>query len=250
MYNSRCEIKSPEANIRGLVLVEFKGHRREFYSNPFDFPFNCGDLVILEADRGQDAGFVKHCLRGDNNNPEQKTGFSVIRRATLQDKERHKRLATYEDTALESCKQKSKTHELQMKMIDAECRFDGMKLTFYFSADGRIDFRELVKDLAGTFRTRIELRQIGARDESKRSDSYGICGKRLCCVQFLNSFRPITTQMAKDQELILNPSKLSGRCGRLKCCLAYEYEGIGVVESTKQVTIEVIEGEDITEMSD
>ncbi len=219
---------SEYSNFRGarrgnLIVVEFKGNRREVFGNPWEFPFKYNDIAIVEADRGQDAGRVKHlCI--EKNSGVTKTDFDVIRRGTTQDSQRIARLREYEVQALALCREKIIKHSLPMKLVEAEYRFDGLKLTFFFTADGRIDFRDLVKDLAGTFRTRIELRQIGARDETKRTDSYGSCGRRLCCVSFIDSFQPITTQMAKVQNLILNPSKLSGCCGRLKCCLAFEHD--------------------------
>jgi cell fate regulator YaaT (PSP1 superfamily) len=148
----------------------------------------------------------------------------VLRAATEPDLERIERHRGWEHDALLTCSKKIAAHHLPMHLVDAEFRFDELKLTFYFTAEGRVDFRELVRDLAGAFRTRIELRQIGARDELKRSEGYGVCGQRLCCVNFLCSFQPITTAMAKSQHLILNPIKLSGCCGRLKCCLAFEAE--------------------------
>jgi len=218
------------------VLVEFKGHRRELFNNPSEFPFRVGDIAIVESERGQDAGEVKcvltpsESLRGDD------LQYSVIRRALEPDLQRILKLRENEVQALQVCREKTASHNLPMKLVDVEYRFDGLKLTFFFTAEGRVDFRELVRDLAGTFHTRIELRQIGARDDAKRGDSYGVCGKRLCCITFLNSFRPITTHMAKTQNLILNPSKLSGRCGRLKCCLAFEYE-----DYTEQQTAEPLE---------
>ncbi len=205
-----------------LLIVEFKGNRRELFGNPWEFPFRCNDIAVVEADRGQDAGIV-NCIITDLKPVQNQIEFNVIRRATSQDIERIARLREYENQALTLCRERIKSHTLPMKIVEAECRFDGLKLTFFFTADGRVDFRDLVRDLAGTFRTRIELRQIGARDEIKRTDGYGTCGRRLCCVSFLDNFQPITTQMAKVQNLILNPSKLSGRCSRLKCCLAFEY---------------------------
>ena len=206
-----------------LVWVEFKGNRRELFGNPWEFPFTCNDIAIVEAERGQDAGSVKAILT-DPRYEGRIVEYDVIRRATMQDRQRIDRLREYENNSLQMCTKKIKEHELPMKLVDAECRFDGLKLTFYFTADGRIDFRELVKDLAGTFRTRIELRQIGARDETRRTVWFGSCGRLLCCACFLGRFQPITTHMAKTQNLILNPSKLSGRCSRLKCCMAFENE--------------------------
>jgi cell fate regulator YaaT (PSP1 superfamily) len=132
--------------------------------------------------------------------------------------------AQREQEARGIARQKITDHHLEMKLVDVELQWDGRKMTFYFTAEGRVDFRELVKDLASTFRTRIDLRQIGARDETKRTGGYGVCGRPLCCSTFLNEFKPITTQMPRDQFLPLNPSKLSGVCGRLKCCLRYELD--------------------------
>ncbi len=208
----------------GKVWIEFKGQRREIFSNPYEFPFKKGDIAIVEADRGQDAGIVKHVASIAIDPETELPEFSVIRKATVRDREYIETLREREKDALKICQEKVERHNLPMKLIDAEMRFDGLKLIFYFTSEGRVDFRELVRDLAGAFRTRIELRQIGARDEVKKFEGYGVCGYPLCCVSFLSSFKPITTLMAKEQNLILNPSKLSGVCSKLKCCLAYEYE--------------------------
>jgi len=205
------------------VVVEFKGHRRDIYSNPYEFPFIQGDIAVVEADRGQDAGEVR-CVHEELVPGAEEPVYNVLRKATVQDRQRIDRLREYETQTIAICKKKIKRYKLLMKLSEAECRFDGLKLTFFFTADGRVDFRELVRDLAGTFRTRIELRQIGARDETKRFEGYGTCGRRLCCISFLSEFQPITTQMAKTQNLILNPAKLSGWCSRLKCCLAFEHD--------------------------
>jgi len=235
-----------------FIVVEFGGHRLELFNNPWEFPFKRGDSAIVEADRGQEAGLVK-CVFSSLNENQSTPEYDVIRRATVQDMLRINTMRKYENQALNTCRQKIRNHELPMKLVDAEYRFDGLKLTFYFTSDGRVDFRELVRDLAGTFRTRIELRQIGARDETKRSDGYGTCGRMLCCVSFIDCFQPITTQMAKVQNLILNPSKLSGRCGRLKCCLAFEYEAYcqeGAMELIAVSGKEEINGEEIDQISD
>lgn len=209
-------------NPGGIVYVEFKGNRRESYHNPFEFPFKRGDLAIVAADRGSDAGKVKHIAAKAVGCPKKRPQYDVIRLANSKDKERRSWLAERELNAAIVCKEKIVQYRLPMQLVDSEYRFDGLKLNFFFKADGRIDFRDLVKDLAGVFRTRIELRQIGARDETKRCCSMGVCGKELCCSSFLTQFQPITTNMAKEQNLQLNPSKLSGVCGRLKCCLAFE----------------------------
>jgi len=212
------------SNRGGRIWVEFKGHRRAAFMNPYEFPFKRGDIAVVEADRGEDAGTVRHVISSVLNKSVDIPEFSVIRRATTQDHERLNLLRNREKEAKEICQRKIGIHKLPMNLVDSEYRFDGLKLIFYFTADGRVDFRELVKDLASSFRTRIELRQIGSRDEAKRIDSFGVCGYCLCCVSHLNYFQPITTTMAKAQNLILNPSKLSGLCGKLKCCLGYEYD--------------------------
>jgi len=220
------EIQNDKTLIRrgGLVWIEFKGHRRTVFTNPYEFPFRSGDIAIVEADRGQDAGVVKHVISTPLNNEQNSPVYMVIRKATIQDREQMEWLRDREKQTLKICHEKITEHNLPMCLADAEYRFDGLKLIFYFTADGRIDFRELVRDLAGTFRTRIELRQIGSRDAVKRLEGYGVCGYKLCCVNFLESFQPITTHMAKVQNLILNPAKLSGICGKLKCCLGYEFQ--------------------------
>jgi cell fate regulator YaaT (PSP1 superfamily) len=146
----------------------------------------------------------------------------VLRHATDKDIERLEEMRGKESEALGICVKKVEEHSLPMKLVDVEYQFDGNKITFYFTSEGRIDFRELVKDLAGVFRTRIDLRQIGVRDEARRFDGMGMCGRRLCCATFLKDLEPVTLKMAKDQNLPLTPSKISGACGRLMCCLAYE----------------------------
>jgi cell fate regulator YaaT (PSP1 superfamily) len=211
------------SNRGSYIVVEFKGHRREIVGNPYEFPYKQGDIAVTEADRGQDAGEVR-CIHKSLPPDAEKPEYNVLRKATIQDIQRIDRLREYELQTIAICRKKIAFHKLPMKLSEAECRFDGLKLTFFFTAEGRVDFRDLVRDLAGTFRTRIELRQIGARDETKRFEGYGTCGRRLCCVSFMDEFQPITTQMAKTQNLILNPSKLSGWCSRLKCCLAFEYD--------------------------
>jgi len=211
------------------LLVEFKGHRRAYFLNSLNLILAIGETVIVEADRGEDSGVLRamseHAPCGC-----QMPDMRVLRKATETDIARIARHKTWEADAMAICETKIVAHQLQMSMVDAEYRFDELKLTFYFTADGRIDFRELVRDLASAFRTRIELRQIGARDEIKRGDGFGVCGRRLCCVSFMDSFQPITTLMAKNQRLILNPTKLSGACGRLKCCLAFESDNYALGE--------------------
>jgi len=218
----------------GCVVVAFKGNRRELFNNPYEFPFRCGDLAIVEAERGQDAGIVRHVFQNLLLPLPKPPQYAVLRRASGQDSQRLDSLRAYEAQAIAQCTKRILHYNLQMNLVDGEFRFDGLKLTFYFTAEGRVDFRDLVRDLASSFHTRIELRQLGARDEVRRSDGYGSCGQQLCCVRFMNEFRPITTHMARVQNLILNPGKLSGVCGRLKCCLAYEYDHYTTLPATSR----------------
>ncbi|MFH1863000.1 MAG: regulatory iron-sulfur-containing complex subunit RicT, partial [bacterium] len=217
----------PSQELPGVVCpfigVEFKGNRRLCFSNPLEFPFHLGDWAVVRVEKGEDMGKAVHLLErlpADFPAPT----FEVLRRATARDQNLMKEYHQREEEAKQICREKIAKHNLVMKLVDVEYQFDGRKLTFYFTAEGRVDFRQLVKDLAATFRTRIELRQIGARDETKRFSGIGPCGRILCCASFLTDFCPISTQMAKDQNLPLNPSKISGCCGRLKCCLKYELD--------------------------
>ena len=207
-----------------ILEIEFKGRRKEFAANPMQFPFRPGDTAIVEVERGQDLGKVCYLGWRPGMESNQSPAISVIRKAMPNDLKILEQNRQRESEAKRTAKQKIRDHNLDMKLVDVELQWDGRKMTFYFTSDGRVDFRELVKDLAGTFRTRIDLRQIGARDETKRTSGYGICGRPLCCATFLTEFKPITTQMPRDQFLPLNPSKLSGVCGRLKCCLRYELD--------------------------
>ncbi|MCD6116272.1 stage 0 sporulation family protein [bacterium] len=205
-----------------VLEIEFKGGRKEFFSNPQEFPFITGDLVIVDVDKGEDLGSVVNMgslvdkrvgdieLRPVNRKPGPKDVVQFEENLDL------------EEEAFVDCRKRIEEHGLSMKLVDVEYQFDRKKITFYFTADNRVDFRELVRDLAGRYRTRIELRQIGVRDEAKRIGGIGVCGKPLCCSMFLRSFEPVITQCAKDQNLALNPTKLSGACGRLMCCLRYE----------------------------
>ncbi len=206
-----------------IFEIEFKGHRREFFDNPFNLHIRKGDWVIVEAERGEDMGFVHLILNKDRRltilpeNPRK-----ILRQAGYEDRDKLANNRDVEIEALSTCKEMIGKHKLEMKLVDVEYQYDGNKMTFYFTADERVDFRALVKDLASTYRTRIELRQIGVRDEAKRIGGYGICGLKQCCTTFLRDFEPISTQLARDQNLSLNPAKISGNCGRLLCCLMYE----------------------------
>ncbi|MGB7567762.1 MAG: regulatory iron-sulfur-containing complex subunit RicT [Chitinivibrionales bacterium] len=205
-----------------LVEVVFKGERRAIYRNRNELDIDAGDSVIVEAERGEDLGrisLVGALVKLKRGKGETK---GVIRKALEKDLETLKANEAKEQEAYKVCKQKIKDYNLEMKLIDVEIQFDGSKITFFFTAAQRVDFRELVKDLAAVYRTRIELRQIGVRDEAKRISGFGICGCKQCCSAFLNEFEQITTQMAKDQQISLNPTKISGNCGRLLCCLRYE----------------------------
>jgi cell fate regulator YaaT (PSP1 superfamily) len=207
-----------------LVEVAFKRERRVIYRNRHDLDIRKGEYVIVEAERGQDLGCVSQVgslVRLKRGKGETR---GILRRAEQRDLDTHEKNKLREQDAFKVCKTRIVEFGLEMKLVDVEVQFDGSKITFYFTAAQRVDFRELVKSLASQYRTRIELRQIGVRDEAKRIGGCGICGRQQCCSGFLTEFEQITTQMAKDQQLALNPSKISGNCGRLLCCLRYEEE--------------------------
>ena len=207
-----------------IIGVRFREAGKIYYFSPGKRKISRGDQVIVETARGVEMGRV---VLGEKAVPEEEIVSplkEVTRIATEEDLKRVKRNREKEKEAFVICEQKIKKHQLQMKLVGAEYTFDNNKLLFYFTADGRIDFRELVKDLASVFRTRIELRQIGVRDETKMMGGIGICGRELCCKTFLSDFAPVSIKMAKEQNLSLNPGKISGLCGRLMCCLKNEYE--------------------------
>ena len=201
-----------------IIGVRFREAGKIYYFSPGKRKISRGDQVIVETARGVEMGRV---VLGEKAVPEEEIVSplkEVTRIATEEDLKRVKRNREKEKEAFVICEQKIKKHQLQMKLVGAEYTFDNNKLLFYFTADGRIDFRELVKDLASVFRTRIELRQIGVRDETKMMGGIGICGRELCCKTFLSDFAPVSIKMAKEQNLSLNPGKISGLCGRLMCC--------------------------------
>jgi len=204
-----------------IVEVQFKAQRKEIYLNSRSLYLHTGNYCVVQADRGEDMGLIVSIVKASPKDTEPDLK-EILRHATDSDVERMEEKREKEAEALKICQQKAGEHDLQIKLVDVEYQFDGNKITFYFTADGRIDFRELVKDLAGIFRTRIDLRQIGVRDEARRFDGMGMCGRKLCCSSWLKDFEPVTLKMAKDQNLPLTPSKISGACGRLMCCLAYE----------------------------
>jgi len=208
-----------------LLEIEFKGLRRAYFANPQEFPFQVSDMAVVQVEKGEDLGIVSHLGRKKGaEQPEESPAFPIVRKALPEDIEILQRNREKEKEALLFARRKAREHNLEMKFVEVELQWDGRKMTFFFTADDRIDFRELVKDFAATYRTRIDLRQIGARDETKKKGGYGICGRTLCCATWLPEFYPITTQMPRDQSLLLNPMRLSGVCGRLKCCLRYELE--------------------------
>lgn len=205
-----------------IVGIRFKTVGKVYYFDPNGITFKKGEKAIVETARGTEFGEVllSNCEVEDSEvvQPLKK----VLRKATDKDLEQVELYRSKEKSAFETCTQKIAEHGLDMKLIEAEYSFDGSKLLFYFTADGRIDFRDLVKDLASTFRTRIELRQIGVRDEAKMIGGLGICGRPLCCSSFLNDFQPVSIKMAKEQGISLSSAKISGTCSRLMCCLKYE----------------------------
>lgn len=228
-----------------VVGVRFKNAGKTYYFDPLGFELRAGDNVIVETSRGIEYGEVVTGKRAINTDEFKKTLKSVVRLATEEDTAKHERNKQLEKEAYKICLSKIHEHGLEMKLVEVEYTFDGNKILFYFTADGRIDFRELVKDLATVFKTRIELRQIGVRDEAKTLGSIGVCGRGLCCSQFLSEFVPVSIKMAKEQGISLNPSKISGACGRLMCCLKYEqdtYEEIIKITPRQGAVVETPEG--------
>lgn len=207
-----------------VIGVRFKSAGKTYYFDPGNLTVKSGDHVIVETVRGMEYGSVVMGSKTIDTEQFQKNVKSVIRIATAEDTEKYNRNKQLEKEAYKICYDKIQQHGLEMKLVEVEYTFDGNKILFYFTADGRIDFRELVKDLANVFKTRIELRQIGVRDEAKTLGSIGVCGRSLCCSQFLGEFAPVSIKMAKEQGLSLNPAKISGACGRLMCCLKYEQD--------------------------
>lgn len=207
-----------------VIGIRFKSVGKVYYFDPNHIKFNIGDRAIVETARGIECGEVVMENREVEDGNIIKPLKSVIRSATAEDIAKVEDNLRKEKEAFRICLKKITEHELNMKLIDVEYTFDNNKVLFYFTADGRVDFRELVKDLASIFRTRIELRQIGVRDEAKMLGGLGICGKPFCCSTFLGDFQPVSIKMAKEQSLSLNPTKISGTCGRLMCCLKYEQE--------------------------
>ena len=241
-----------------IIGVRFKDVGKVYCFDPNGMKINKAQNVIVETARGIECGFVAMDNREIPEEQIVKPLKKVIRIATEADLKRVEDNKKKEKEAFKICLSKIASHGLEMKLVDVEYTFDQSKLLFYFTADGRVDFRELVKDLASQFRTRIELRQIGVRDESKMLGGFGICGRPFCCSTFLGEFQPVSIKMAKEQVLSLNPAKISGNCGRLMCCLKYEqnaYEYLlkitpkqGAIVSTPEGKGTVVESNPITGM--
>ena len=208
-----------------VIGVRFKSSARIYYFDPAGFTINVGDGVIVETARGQEFGDVAQGITEVEDTMIVSPLKPVLRLASEQDKSMREQNSGKEEDAFAVCTKKIEQHGLDMKLVDVEYSFNGSKVVFYFTADERVDFRELVKDLASQFRTRIELRQIGVRDEAKMLGGLGSCGRPVCCKTFLDDFRPVSIKMAKEQNLSLSPTKISGLCGRLMCCLQYEQAG-------------------------
>jgi len=205
-----------------VIGVRFRHGSRMYYFSPGAYKVGKNDFVIVETSRGVEYGMVvtdPRLIPDDQVQPPLRT---ILRKASQADKDLYNRNLALEKEAFAICQDKIKQHKLDMKLVDVEYTFDARKILFYFTAAERVDFRDLVKDLAVQFHTRIELRQIGVRDEARMDGGYGICGRPYCCATFLTDFSPVSIKMAKDQNLSLSPSKISGTCGRLMCCLRYE----------------------------
>ncbi len=210
--------------MKNIIGVRFKKLGKIYFFNPKDLKVQKGTKVIVETAQGEEYGEVIIPNRYVNEDKIVSPLKKVIRLANSKDNKHYEECRKIEKEAFKICQKKIKEHKLDMTLTDVEYKFDNSKILFYFTADGRIDFRELVKDLASIYKTRIELRQIGVRDEVKRIGGNGVCGRELCCCSFLRDFEAVSIKMAKEQNLSLNPSKISGNCGRLMCCLKYESE--------------------------
>jgi len=219
-----------------IVGVGFVKASKTYYFDPEGKEYKMGELVIVETARGLEMGHISIENREVEDSEIVAPLKKIERRATKADLAKYRENLNKRESAMKVCEEKIRKHKLEMKLVDAEYTIDGSKVIFYFSAEGRIDFRELVKDLAAHFRMRIELRQIGVRDEARMLGGIGICGRPFCCSRWLHDFQPVSIKMAKEQGLSLNPAKISGSCGRLMCCLAYEQKSYEYLNSiTPQV---------------
>ena len=233
-----------------IIGVRFKDVGKIYYFSPAGNKIECGSHVIVETARGVECGEVVIANRKVEDSKVVQPLKSIIRIATEKDLETQKKNREKEQEIMKVFTQKIADHKLDMKPIDIDCTFDGSKILFYFTAENRVDFRELVKDLASVYRTRIELRQIGVRDEAKMLGGLGICGRPFCGKTFLGEFQPVSIKMAKEQSLSLNPTKISGTCGRLMCCLKYEqncYEELLAITPKVGALVETAEGRGIVE---
>ncbi len=221
-----CRQEAPEADAGPVTVVDvhFRDGGKVYFFSPEKLELKAGDHVIIETSRGPEFGV---CAAGNHQVPARDVVQplrKVLRLATAQDEKTNEQNRKKEKEAFRVCQQKIADHKLDMQLVSAEYAFDGSKILFFFTAEGRVDFRDLVKDLASVFHTRIELRQIGVRDKAKMVGGLGICGRPFCCKEFLDDFQPVSIKMAKTQNLSLNPTKISGTCGRLMCCLKYEQD--------------------------
>lgn len=210
--------------MKEIIGVRFKRPGKIYFFNPGKYKIRKGQFVIVETSMGEEYAEVVISNRLIDEKKLENELKPIVRIATYHDKKHHEENKKKEKEAFDICVKTIKKHKLDMNLTDVEYKFDNSKILFYFTADGRIDFRELVKDLAAIFKTRIELRQIGVRDEVKRIGGNGVCGRELCCCSFLGNFETVSIKMAKEQNISLNPSKISGNCGRLMCCLKYEQD--------------------------
>ena len=208
--------------MKKIVGVRFKKTGKIYFFDPGEIELKLGDSVIVETSLGKEIGIVSALNRMADESKLKEPLKQIIKIADKNDLKHQEENAKKEKEAFETCKKKIKEHNLDMELVEAKYLFDNSKLIFYFIAEGRVDFRDLVKDLAGVYKTRIELRQIGVRDQIKRLGGNGICGRELCCCSFLNDFDSVSIKMAKEQNLSLNTAKITGSCGRLMCCLKYE----------------------------
>ena len=216
------ETNTPE--LVSVVDIQFRPGQKVYFFDPDGITLAQGDHVIIDTARGEEYGVCASGIHRIRQKDVVAPLRKVLRRASAQDERVVAENRAREAKAQSVCIQKIQAHGLDMQLVSAECAFDGSKILFYFTADERVDFRELVKDLAGVFHTRIELRQIGVRDKAKMVGGLGICGRPFCCASFLDDFQPVSIKMAKSQNLSLNPTKISGTCGRLMCCLKYEQD--------------------------
>ncbi len=231
--------------MKKIITLRFKSSGKTYFFDPGTLEIETGNYVIVETSRGIECGEVTQGVHAVPDTAVTKALKAVVRLADDADIRRAQQNREDEKKAFTLCEERILKHDLPMKLIDVEYTYTRNKILFYFTSDGRVDFRDLVKDLAGVFRTRIELRQIGVRDESKMLGGLGICGQPFCCSRFLKNFQPVSIKMAKEQGLSLNPAKISGSCGRLMCCLAYEqpaYEYLGRITPTLNSIVQTPDG--------